>query len=114
MTRSIFAPRKKECDARSYFHHARLEDKIFEVDWTRIAKKTRFTKTLGSADDVARLRVVLRNNFMNIMHVSRTKNRSTNSGHCYSKKRQTVLQEEAKLRRRPQSCSPASCSGSSS
>ncbi|GAQ85604.1 hypothetical protein KFL_002440100 [Klebsormidium nitens] len=69
VTRSIFAPRKKECDARSYFHHARLEDKIFEVDWTRIAKKTRFMKTLGSADDVARLRVVLRNNFMNIMHI---------------------------------------------
>jgi hypothetical protein len=70
VSKSIFAGRKKECDARSFYHHTRLEDRIFETDWTRIAKKTRFIRTLGSAEDVAHLKEVLRKNFMNIMHVS--------------------------------------------
>jgi hypothetical protein len=69
VSKSIFAGRKKECDARSFYHHTRLEDRIFETDWTRIAKKTRFIRTLGTAEDVAHLKEVLRKNFMNIMHV---------------------------------------------
>lgn len=47
---SIFAPRKRESDARDYYDNDRVNRKRLETDWKRTVKKSRFRKLVARAD----------------------------------------------------------------
>jgi len=42
INKSVFAPRRRESDARDYYNHAKVVGQQFEQDWKRLTTKQRF------------------------------------------------------------------------